>query len=632
MKILDLWCSLKKIKTERSDECFCEPETPRFFIDFKKRNEVVSVVNKCFPSVLGEISGHADKICEHTFNLLGSGDVYLGETINWHCDFKTGYCWDPKQQYGRIKIPYGKADIKVPWELSRFQHLTILGYAYWLSGDEKYTKEFIGQINSWIENNPPRRGVNWTCTMDVAIRACNWIAGYHFFKNSFEIAPKFLDRFLDSLYKHGKHIMANLEGSMRLTTNHYLSNIVGLIYLGMMFSKLKEARKWREFGFKELIKEMERQVYSDGCDFEASTCYHRLVLELFFFATLLIVINDKEFKGENYSEIAEKTFGRIYTEKLYKMFEVVLHLLKPNGQMPQIGDNDSGQLVNLYYREVLDMRYLLALGAVFFKEPKWKIKEFFKSNEEILEVLITYGKNGIQVWNSLEWNSIENIGSKAFINAGWYVMRNNKDYCLISCGPNGENGLGGHCHNDKLSFELNMNGHDIIVDPGTYVYTALPEARNRFRSTARHNTVLIDGKEQNKINKHNIFKMGNGSHSRCLKFETGKDTDIFVGEYYGYKHFLSQVIHQREIKFHKKEKKLEIIDRFKGKGKHDLEWNFVLSPHLSKDIEIHSEELAFYKEFASYSSEYGKIEKTKKITSRLNATIPLEVKIFIKSM
>lgn len=117
------------------------------------------------------------------------------------------------------------------------------------------------------------------------------------------------------------------------------------------------------------------------------------------------------------------------------------------------------------------MKYLLSLGAVFFKESKWRIREFFNSDEDIAEILILFGKKGKSIWDSLEWHSLKNISSKAFNNSGWYVMRNNKEYCIMSCGPNSQNGNGGHAHNDKLSFELMLNGKDIIIDPGTFVYT-----------------------------------------------------------------------------------------------------------------------------------------------------------------
>ena len=40
--------------------------------------------------------------------------------------------------------------------------------------------------------------------------------------------------------------------------------------------------RWQELGWEILIRELPRQVFADGVDFEASTAYHRLVLELFF--------------------------------------------------------------------------------------------------------------------------------------------------------------------------------------------------------------------------------------------------------------------------------------------------------------------------------------------------------------
>ena len=140
--------------------------------------------------------------------------------------------------------------------------------------------------------------------------------------------------------------------------------------------------------------------------------------------------------------------------------------------------------------------------------------------------MILYGKKGLEIWNSLEWNSLKNISSKAFSDSGWYVMRNNKDYCIISCGPNGQNGRCGHCHNDKLSFGLCIDGEDIIIDPGTYIYTPLPKWRNKFRSTAYHNTAMIDNEEQNRFVENNLFFMENDSVIKIDKWKIFEEYDI----------------------------------------------------------------------------------------------------------
>jgi len=576
-----------------------------------------------------DIIKKADEIISNKFDLFGTEKLDSDNRhIEWQCDIKTGYHWNPRKYYRDIEIPEGSADIKVPWELSRFQFLTVLGQAYKLTGDENYAEKFVEFVNDWIDSNKPKFGVNWACTMDVAIRVSNWILGFYYFKGSDKISEEFLFRFAKSIYQHGEHIYKNLETGQKYNSNHYLSDITGLVFIGTAFPEFKDAAKWREFGIKELKKEMEKQVYDDGCDFEASTCYHRLALELFFYSTYFVVVKDKRFSGENHIEVSEKIFGEVYTKKLYNMFDAVLYLLKPNGRMPQIGDNDSGQLFKLYPRKVLDMRYLLSLGAVFFKEQKWKINEFFQSNEDIAELLILYGKTGKNIWDSLGWNSLKNIKSKAFPDAGWYVMRDNKNYCIVSCGPNGMGGNGGHTHNDKLSFELCIDEEDIIVDPGTYVYTSNPGMRNKFRSTAAHNTVVIDGEEQNRFNKRSLFGIRDKAAGRCLLWERGEEYDTFIGEYEGYKRLKKPVAHQRKIKFYKKEGKLEITDRFEGNGEHNLQWNLILSPETKK-LKIKSTHLKWHKRLGYYSVEYGVIAKTSELYSEINRKLPFNMRFMI---
>ena len=590
---------------EQLQKHFGERKEPNFFIDLSKREDITSFIYKHFSNASDKIIAEADKICEHIFDLLGSRPVkvYYGtrakgfegyccdtqikdkeltivhhyEPIDWHIDFKSGYRWNQETYYKDIK--YGHklgVDVKVPWELSRFQHLTTLGEAYWLTKDEKYAYGFVYQVADWIEHNPPKFGVNWVCTMDVAIRACNWLLAWEFFKNSLSISNEFIIIFFKSLLQHGRHIKNNLEYSETLTSNHYLSDIVGLVYLGVLIPEFKESEKWKNFGINQLKKEMGKQVYPDGVDFEASACYHRLVLELFFYTTFLVIINDKNFKEDNFIKVGNEIFGKEYIQRLYKMFELVLYALKPNGRMPQIGDNDNGRLHIFANREVLDMRYLLTLGAIFFREPKFKIKEFGFCEE----VLWIFGEKGYKIWQNLEENCVTNSGSKAFPDAGWYIMRNDKDYMIISCGPNGQNGNGGHCHNDKLSFELCIDGRDIIVDPGTYVYTPLPDWRNKFRSTSFHNTVVVDNQEQNRFNNHNLFFLENDARVKINYWKTTRKYDFLDAEHYGYNRLDNLITHRRQFFFNKEESYWVIKDILKGTGRYTFDVYF----HIDKNV------------------------------------------------
>jgi len=339
-------------------------------------------------------------------------------------------------------------------------------------------------------------------------------------------------------------------------------------------------------------------------------------------------MNDADFATSNYKETTQKIFGDEYTAKLYKMFEAVLYLLKPNGEMPQIGDNDSGQLHKLSNRNPLDMRYLLTLGAVFFHEPKFKIQEFGFC-EEATWLL---GEQARKTWDNLKEHALADIKSKSFPEAGWHIMRDNKNYMLISCGPNDQNDNGGHCHNDKLSFELCVNGEDAIVDPGTYVYTSKPEWRNHFRSTQYHNTVMVDTQEQNRIinNNRHLFTIKNDAKMSLKKWETGEEYDYFCGEHNGYTRFKSPVIHQREIKFYKGgTPRWEITDKFIGEGEHDLQWNLIFPPSQMKKITVASDKLTWKNEKAFYSPEYGINLETQKLSAHNLAQLPCEFKFSI---
>ena len=262
----------------------------------------------------------ADAVCDHVFDLLGSGPMRLSppgppyQPIDWHTDFRSGYTWGPRTFYRDIRYNHVEGvDIKVPWELSRFQHLNVLGQAYVLTGDQRYATEFAGEIDDWISHNPVGFGVNWKCTMDVAIRAANWLTAAEYFHGDDALEPAFQHRLHSSIHEHAKFIAHHLEeGEPR--TNHYLSDIVGLLFIAVHCPFFPESRRWRDFCIRELVAEMKSQVYADGCHFEASTCYHRLVLELFFFATLAVV-NESRLADERYRQASERIFGSDYTEE-----------------------------------------------------------------------------------------------------------------------------------------------------------------------------------------------------------------------------------------------------------------------------------------------------------------------------
>ena len=127
--------------------------------------------------------------------------------------------------------------------------------------------------------------------------------------------------------------------------------------------------KWIKFAIKELKKEISGQVYEDGTDFEASTYYHRLKTELFFYAMFFTVRCSEKFNGSNYIELGNEIFGAEYVLKVKKMFEAIINLVDLNGNLVQTGDNDNGKLHIFSADEIKNMQYIIAISEIFYGGP-----------------------------------------------------------------------------------------------------------------------------------------------------------------------------------------------------------------------------------------------------------------------
>ncbi len=536
-----------------------------FFLDPDARHRMVESVRATHPEAIPAVIESAEHICCHRFDLLGSGLTEVGPQIDWHRDFKRGYRWNPRAFSARLR--YGNvigADVKVPWELSRFQHLATLGKAYWLTSDDRYAAEFVAQITHWMAENPPQFGVNWACTMEVAIRAFNWLWGYAFFHKAPQVTPDFRRALAGSLLAHGRHVRYNLErGADGITSNHYLADLVGLVGLGFACPVFHEAQAWREFSLAETFREIERQVHTDGGDYESSIPYHRLVAEMFLAIAILCRRNGV-------------ALPEPFSQRLQRMLDFTLAYTKPNGLAPQVGDADDGRLHILADYpgwDRRDHRHLLATGGAFFGRTDW-VCAAGPHTEESLWLL--GDPCGITVPRVAP-----TVGTQAFPASGLYLMRAGDLYLLITCGAVGTRGLGNHKHNDVLSFEFQVGGQDVIVDPGSYLYTPEPAWRNRFRSTAVHNTVMVDGAEQNRFGEGGLFWLHPDATPRCLVWESTAETDRFVGDHDGYARLSQPVIHRREFRLDKQARRIDLGDSLVGGGMHALVWNFTLAPGVA---------------------------------------------------
>ncbi len=501
------------------------------------------------------------------------------DPIDWQIDFKSGYRFDQKKWHKNQ--PIGKhrgVDIKVPWELMRMQHLlqlSVFAIKFENRRDE-IIKEFKNQVLDFLAANPLRMGANWTCTMDVAIRISNILLSYDILRqlDDSDILDDNFHRILSSAaYEHGKFIINNLEWSKTgVIGNHYLSDVAGLLFVSAYLNDSEETNAWLAFAVQEIIDCFNHQFYEDGTNFEASTSYHRLSGELMVYSTALIygIIKGSKKKAlENYDYTlikrlrplnkqlynleTEEFFPKWYLERISKISDFTEVITKGNGNIVQIGDNDSGRFIKLtpcgefitlkeakdkylnlinynygledefYWDENLlnhdsfisaakglintnnhDKKYSLEKSFVESLSKAYKIKVnkydnletinmekyFCKKlayNQETIISFLNYGLKDI---------ALEKLKVYHYENFGLTIIKSDEFFLSFMTGGIGQDGNGGHAHNDKLSFELNVHGYDLFLDAGTYLYTPIVERRNQFRSVISHNAPIVEGEEQ----------------------------------------------------------------------------------------------------------------------------------------
>lgn len=517
-----------------------------------------------------ELVRRAEGILRREFDILGSGPVKL-DPIDWHVDFKSGFRWAPGRfyrDYQQVCLT-DEADVKVPRELSRCHHFLVLGRAYQATGNNRYVHEYLRQTLEWIDSNPLMYSINWGCTMDVAIRAINWIWALGMMANSDVVTDDFTRRVAANLYEHGYYIYRNPEKGPVNNHNHYVSDLVGQVYLGLLFEGLEEPRQWLRDGADELFREMRSQILPSGPTYERTTNYHRLVLELFLSAVILLERSGREIPGD-------------IRLRLEKMFEFVMFYLKPDGTAPVIGDQDDGRLHPFGLQANLDHRYLLSVGASLFERPDFKAASAgFGADALFLLGLDSRARfDGVPVSSSRPC-------SRPFTDAGFFVMRRDDNYLFISNSGKGrysELSGGTHTHCDHLSFELYCGGRTFITDTGSYVYSADPDARMLFRSTRMHNTVVVDGKDQNVLRREVLWDFERNALPRHIRWSVGRDVDEYVGDHTGYERLDDPVRHQRSVRFDRRDPTWFIEDTLAGEGEHHFEWYFHFAPEVDFEI------------------------------------------------
>lgn len=548
-------------------EWFRTRDIPNFFAAFTDPQATLAELRSRWPEAEKQIVDQADRIVTGRLDLLGYKNLRFSDPIHWHLEPISGKS-APPVHWSRLN--YLDADVvgdkKIIWELNRQQYFVTMGQAYWLSGNEKYADTFVAHLNSWMDANPPKVGINWASSLEIALRTISWLWALYFFRNSAALTPATLVRVLKFLYLNARHLETYLSTYFSPNT-HLTGEALGLFYLGTLLPEFREAAAWRAKGREILIEQLAQQVKADGVYFEQSSYYHRYTVDFYTHLLILSRVN-----GDPINSDLEK--------KLTALLDHLMYVTRPDGTTPLFGDEDGGRLVRLDRRATNDFRAALANGVALFGRSDYK----FVAGELAEETLWLLGPQGLQQFDQIEAKE-PTQESKNFPDGGYYVMRDGwhdkANYLFFDCGPHGT-GNCGHAHADALAIEVAANGQPLLVDPGTCTYTGSREQRDWFRGSNAHNVLVVDGEPSS-------VSAGPFSWERVAKCEglswiSKRRFDFASGRHDGYERLTEPATHTRSILFLKNDYWL-IRDVLTSDGPHELDLRFHFAAESNPQLE-----------------------------------------------
>jgi hypothetical protein len=547
---------------EAAHSAMLESLAQRFYISPQERNDLPAFVQSTFPTWVSKAIREADALCDHRMELLGYGTVDLGPRIDWRRNPVTGVEWPRRfwADYDPVsETTYG--DSKTIHELNRQQHLPRLGKAYFLTGNERYAIEAIDQLESWIAQNPEGAGINWQSSLEIAIRALSWLWTMFFLLPSPAFTEDVARGVMQSLFVQLRHVY-RYPSIYSSPNTHLIGEATALFIGGLLLEGTAETRQWQERGASLLTQEI-RQVLDDGVHCELSTAYHCYATDFYMQASILARRNHVYFPPE-------------VDAKMEQMLEFVMHITRPDGSIPQLGDDDGGRALALDTRDYRRYCDGLSSGAVLFARPdfKWQSRSF---QEESLWLL---GRDACTVYAAIPVMTPHGT-SRSFDTAGYFVHRTGwterDSHAVFDCGGLGAP-TGGHGHADALSLVLFSEGRDVLIDAGSYVYNGTPEWRSYFRSTRAHNTVVVDGCDQSE--QGGTFQWLTRAIARELP-SSPASVDSVAGEHTGYERLASPVLHKRRVSFDK-DGSCAIVDELLGTGVHHFDFFY----HFAADLDL----------------------------------------------
>jgi Heparinase II/III-like protein/Heparinase II/III N-terminus len=159
---------------------------------------------------------------------------------------------------------------------------------------------------------------------------------------------------------------------------------------------------------------------------------------------------------------------------------------------------------------------------------------------------------------------------------GYLVLRHDRDQLLFDAAPVCPPHLPPHAHADALSFVLWADEQPLVIDPGSYTYSG--EGRERFRSTAAHNTVEVDARDQCEF--WGDFRAAHLPNVAPAQVMRQDELVVATSRHDGYRRLSDPVEHERSIVWWPGWG-VVVLDRLLGEGCHEVSSRLHCAPEAT---------------------------------------------------
>lgn len=441
-------------------------------------------------------------------------DLY--EEMDWRCRWNAGFqtenswpvdVYSPQLAIGQ-RADIG--DIRTNWELNRHYQFAMLAKSYYASGDEQFLRELQHQFEDWNRTALFLRGAQWTSAMELAIRVSNWIYTWCFLQQG---AARWHKAGLEPLLEELSSGILNMTAYIVRHRAHGSSannHLIVELYAVGMTGILYDFPQWKQLAVENLSRELVRQNTADGVNREMSTHYQAFVMEAY---------------GLMAHHLGPEHTPQSWRTVLEPMAQFLQDCCGECGEKVIFGDDDSGKILDLSGQKLNYYQYVLQLVSSVCSK---------RYGSGTLCETLCWLAGPEQQAKLAEKIMYQSDFVSARKEGGYTLLRSVDRRLLIALdhAPLGFGSIAAHGHADALSIQIWLDERCLLTDPGTWNYHLSKELRDKFRSTAWHNTVCVDGGNQSEV--LGPFLWGKRAQTQLLRVEqSGQQVAVTACTQYG---------------------------------------------------------------------------------------------------